>query len=128
MKSIKYETMKLSEEAEERVSKLSPILRLLVKQLLDWLNQAINGECNEDAVSYGLTSISDNSNGRYRDEDLCTYDESMKILHLSNNRVGFKRLMDKNGIEQVIMSNMKVGFPKASILSLSARLKSEKKK
>lgn len=128
MKNTKSETVKLSEEDAGRVSKLPPVIQMLVKQLLSWLNQAINGECNEDAVSYGLSSISDNSNGRYRDEDLCTYDESMKILHLSNNRVGFKRLMDKNGIEQVIMSNMKVGFPKASILSLSARIKSEKKK
>lgn len=117
--------MRISEEDKIKLEKLPAIMRVAFNFLLDMLNQIVDGKCDENSVANTLITLQDNSKGKYGEDDLLNYEESMKILRFSNNRVGFKKLMDANNISQVTLGNMKVGFPRTKIMALRARLDDE---
>lgn len=63
----------------------------------------------------------------YDPTDVLNYDESMHLFNFSNNRVGFKRLMDSKGIKQVVFKNRKIGYRKSELLALKSELEAEQK-
>lgn len=114
------------DSVKEELSKLSPIKRWLFETLFDKIWAIFSDECSETEISSAINSL-DKVNSEYvRPTDVLNYDESMRMLNFSNNRVGFKRLMDAKGIEQVIFKNRKIGYRKSEILALKAELEAER--
>lgn len=84
-------------------------------------------ECSETEISSAINSLEKVNSEYVRPTDVLNCDESMRVLNFSNNRVGFKRLMDAKGIEQVIFKNRKIGYRKSEILALKSELEAEQK-
>ena len=84
---------------KEEVNKLSGIKRILFESLFTRIWDIFSDDCSENDIAEAVNSL-DKVNSEYvRPSDVLNYDESMRILVFSNNRVGFKRLMDARGIE-----------------------------
>lgn len=121
--------MELDSESKEKLSKQPFIMRKAVDYLLSVINTIINGGCDESTVVSTMGTLNQNAQGRYSDDDLVNYDNACKILGFSvTNRVGLKRLLDKNGIKQVIIHNMPCGFRRDEIMALRDKLNEEVKK
>lgn len=87
------------------------------------------GDCDESTVVSTMGTLNQNAQGRYSDDDLLNYDKACKILGFSvTNRVGLKRLLDKNGIKQVIIHNTPCGFRRDEIMALRDKINEEVKK
>lgn len=114
------------DSVKEELSKLSPIKRWLFEILFDKIWSIFSDECSDTEISSAINSL-DKVNSEYvRPADVLNYDESMHIFNFSNNRVGFKRLMDSKGIKQVIFKNRKIGYRKSELLALKAELEAER--
>lgn len=117
----------LTPEAKAKINKLPLVLRTAAKMLEDSLLSVIVGNCDEDQVANMVCTADANARGRYSDEELMTYDEAQRALKISD-RNKLKATMDKYGIQQVIMTNHKVGFPREAVLALKTKLKKEEAK
>lgn len=121
--------MELDSESKDKLSKQPFIIRQAANYVLNLLNTLINGGCDESTVVSTMGTLNQNAQGRYSDDDLVNYDNACKILGFSvTNRVGLKRLLDKNGIKQVIIHNMPCGFRRDEIMALRDKLNEEVKK
>lgn len=121
--------MELDSESKEKLSKQPFVMCKAVDYLLSVINTIINGDCDESTVISTMGTINQNAQGRYSDDDLLNYDKACKILGFSvTNRVGLKRLLDKNGIKQVIIHNTPCGFRRDEIMALRDKLNEEVKK
>lgn len=113
---------------KEEVNKPSGIKGILFESLFTRIWDISSDDCSENDIAEAVNSL-DKVNSEYvRPSDVLNYDESMRILGFSNNRVGFKRLMDARGIEQVIFKNRKIGYRKSDVPALKAELDAEYKK
>lgn len=101
--------------------------RWLFETLFDKIWAIFSDECSETEISSAINSLEKVNTEYIRPTDVMNYDESMRVLNFSNNRVGFKRLMDAKGIEQVIFKNRKIGYRKSEILALKSELEAEQK-
>lgn len=121
--------MELDETSKEKLSKQPFIMRKAVDCLLSVINTIINGDCDESTVVSTMGTLNQNAQGRYSDDDLLNYDKACKILGFSvTNRIGLKRLLDKNGIKQVKIHNMPCGFRRDEIMALRDKLNEKVKK
>lgn len=121
--------MELDSESKEKLSKQPFIIRQAANYVLNLLNTLIDGGCDENTVVSTMGTLNQNAQGRYSDDDLLNYDKACKILGFSvTNRVGLKRLLDKNGIKQVIIHNTPCGFRRDEIMALRDKLNEEVKK
>lgn len=112
---------------KEEVSKLSGLKKILFDTVFSRLLDILSEDCSENDVAQAINSIEKVNSEYVRPTDVLNYDESMRILNFSNNRVGFKHLMDAKGIEQVIFKNRKIGYRKSEILALKSELEAEQK-
>lgn len=118
----------LNATAKGRIDKLPPFMRYVIGTLLDCIDNIINGKCDEGTIVSAMSTVQNNVNGRFSKEDLLTYDEAGNVLGFgTTNRVGLKKLLDKNGIKQVMIGNTKVGFSRSEILVLKERLNEERR-
>lgn len=117
----------LFDSVKDELSKLSPIKRWLFETLFDKIWAIFSDECSETEISSAINSLEKVNTEYIRPTDVMNYDECMRVLNFSNNRVGFKRLMDAKGIEQVIFKNRKLGYRKSEILALKSELEAEQK-
>lgn len=117
----------LTPEAKAKINKLPLMLRTAAKMLEDSLSGVISGNCDEQEVANMVCTAEANARGRYADEDLMTYDKAQKALGIAD-RNKLKDTMDRYGIQQVIMNNHKVGFPREAVLALKTKLKREEVK
>lgn len=120
--------MELDEISKDKLAKQPFIMRKAVDYLMGVINTIINGDCNEEAVLSTMGTLNQNAQGKYSDDDLLTYDKACKILGFSvTNRIGLKRLLDKNGIKQVIIHNQPCGFRRDEIIALRDKIDKEVK-
>ena len=71
---FKFEEMLVDERTREKIAKLSPIMRAAAEALLGATERILNGDCNEEAIFQAVATLDANSQGRYNDDDLLTYD------------------------------------------------------
>lgn len=117
----------LTPEANAKINKLPLTLRTAAKILVEGLSDIFAGKCDEGEVANMVCTADSNARGRYADEDLMTYDQAQRVLKIAD-RNKLKATMDKYGIQQVIMNNHKVGFPREAVLALKTKLKKEEVK
>lgn len=117
----------LTPEAKAKISRLPLTLRTAAKILVGGLSDIFAGKCDEGEVANMVCTADANARGRYADEDLMTYDQAQRALKITD-RNKLKATMDKYGIQQVIMTNHKVGFPREAVLALKTKLKKEEAK
>lgn len=117
----------LTAEAKAKINKLPIMLRTAAKMLEEGLSNIIFGKCDEQQVANMVCTADANARGRYADEELMTYDQAQRVLKIAD-RNKLKATMDKYGIQQVIMNNHKVGFPREAVLALKTKLKKEEAK
>jgi hypothetical protein len=87
--------------------------------LLNALENLVGNKCDNEEILRTMSDFNDYAQGRYSDKDLVNYDEACDILgYTRTNRIGLKRVLDKNGIKQVKMNNLSVGFPKHKVEAL----------
>lgn len=129
MVAKKIEKLKsdLFDSVKDELSKLSPIKRWLFETLFEKIWAIFSEDYNETQIASAINSLEKVNTEYIRPTDVMNYDESMRVLNFSNNRVGFKRLMDAKGIEQVIFKNRKIGYRKSEILALKSELEAEQK-
>lgn len=121
--------MELDSESKDKLAKQPFIIRQAANYVLNLLNTIINGGCDESTVVSTMGTLNQNAQGRYSDNDLVNYDNACKILGFSvTNRIGLKRLLDKNGIKQVKIHNMPCGFRRDEILALRDKVNEEVRK
>ena len=122
---FKFEEMLVDERTREKIAKLSPIMRAAAEALLGATERILDGDCNEEAIFQAVATLDANSQGRYNDDDLLTYDKAMKILGIGD-RGHLKRVLDRYGVEQVTMHNQKVGVPRGRVLAVKDQIKNNK--
>lgn len=121
--------MELNDETKVKIDKLPIVLRTAVNYLLDVIDNIINGKCDEETLTSTMATINNNSKGRIGKEDVVNYDKAAKMLGFSvTNRASLKLLLDKNGIHQVVINNMKCGFLRSDIMALKDKLNEEVRK
>lgn len=119
----------LNADAREKINRKPFLARYIACALHDCINSIVNDKCDEEELLCAATAIKNNCESRYCNEDLMNYDEAGKALGFgTTNRVGLKRMLDKHGIKEVVINNMKCGFPRNSIMALRDKLQSDKKK
>lgn len=115
----------LSATAQEKIEKLPFFMRYVIYKLVECIDDIINGKCDEETLVSTLSTINNNANGRYGKEDLMYYDEAGKTLGFgATNRIGLKRLLDRNGIKEVKIGSLKVGFKRSEIMLLRDKIQS----
>lgn len=113
----------LSATAQEKIDKLPFFMRYVIYKLVDCIDDIINGKCDEQLLVNTMSTIENNSNGRYSKDDLLNYDKAGEALGFgTTNRTGLKKPLDKNGIHEVVINNMKVGFRRDEIIALKDKL------
>lgn len=119
--------MTFTSDEQNKIDKLPLILRMALLSLMSAIDRIINGDCSDEEVTYTLSTLANNSNSRFADEDLVNYEESAKILGISvTNRARLKTLLDSHGIKQVVIHNQRVGFKRTDILILKDKLYNNK--
>lgn len=119
--------MKFTEEEQEKINKLPVLLKMAFSTLVNALKSVINGDCDESTLANVMTTVSQNSMGRYSTEDLVNYEQAAKILGISTtNRSKLKLTLDLHGIKQVTIHNQRVGFRRDEVLALKNKLYKEK--
>lgn len=119
----------LNDKYREQINKLPYFMRYVVNILLDCIDNIINGKCDEDTLVSTMSTIENNTNGRYCKDDLLNYDKAGEILGFGcTNRMGLKKLLDKHNIRQVVINNMKCGFRRTDIMTLRDKLNTDIKK
>lgn len=118
--------MIFTDEEQNKIDNLPLVLRQAVKYLSGALNNIINGNCNEESLTDTIATLDNNASGRFNDNDLMTYDDACKELHISTtNRVKLRNLCAMNGVKQVTIHNQKVGFRRTEILTLKAKIEKQ---
>lgn len=97
-------------------------MRAAAEALLGATERILDGDCNEEAIFQAVATLDANSQGRYNDDDLLTYDKAMKILGIGD-RGHLKRVLDSYGVKQVTMHNQKVGSPRGRVLAVKDQIK-----
>lgn len=101
-------------------------MRYVIYKLVDCIDDIINGKCDEQLIVNTMSTLENNANSRYGKDDLMNYDKAGEALGFgSTNRTGLKKLLDKNGIHEVVINNMKVGFRRDEIMALKDKLDKE---
>lgn len=119
----------LNDKYREQINKLPYFMRYVVNILVDCIDNIINGKCDEDTLVSTMSTIENNTNGRYCKDDLLNYDKAGEILGFGcTNRMGLKKLLDKHNIRQVVINNMKCGFRRTDIMTLRDKLNTDIKK
>lgn len=104
-------------------------MRYVIYKLVDCIDDIINGKCDEQILVNTMSTLENNANGRYSKEDLLNYDKAGESLGFgTTNRAGLKKLLDKNGIHEVVINNMKVGFRRDEIMALKDKLNEDIRK
>lgn len=119
--------MNLDQETKDKIDKLPFMLKTAANYLLDALDNIINGNCSEDAVTSTIGTLNNNASKRYGKHDLLTYDKASEILGFGRNLVGLKALLDKHGIKQQVINNQKCGFLRSEIMALNDKLLEKRK-
>lgn len=120
--------MELDSESKDKLAKQPFIIRQAANYVLNLLNTLINGGCDENTITSTIGTLNQNAQGRFSDADLVNYDNACKILGFSvTNRIGLKRLLDKNGIKQVKIHNMPCGFRRDEIVALRDKINNTRK-
>lgn len=115
----------LNESTREKVDKLPFFIRYIIDKLVMCIDDLINGKCDEEVIVNTMSTLENNANGRYCREDLVSFEKAAGLLCFGKNRVALKRLLDKNGIRQVIINNHKVGYVRSEIMVLRDKLNEE---
>ena len=119
--------MNLDQETKDKIDKLPFMLKTAAHYLLDALDNIINGNCSEDAVTSTIGTLNNNASKRYGKHDLLTYEKASDILGFGRNLVGLKALLDKHGIKQQVINNQKCGFLRSEVMALNDKLLEERK-
>ena len=91
----------LNASAEEKIDKLPFFMRYVIYKLVDCIDDIINGKCDEQLIVNTMSTLENNANSRYGKDDLMNYDKAGEALGFgSTNRIGLKRLLDKNNIKE----------------------------
>lgn len=118
--------MELNESTRRKIDNLPLAMRYAADFLLSMVDKIINGDCDEDEVKSAIGTIHQNASGRYGNEDLVNYDQVCKLLGFQvTNRVGLKRLLNKNNIHEVVINNMKCGFRRSKIMALRDKIEDD---
>ena len=118
----------LSASAQEKIDKLPYFMRYIINTLLDCIDNIINGKCDEETIVSAMSTVQNNTNSRFNECDLLTYDKAGELLGFgTTNRVGLKKLLDNNGIKQVTFGNTKIGFRRDEVMALRERIDNENK-
>lgn len=113
----------LNADAEKRINNMPTIMRCIVLTLIDCIDNIMNGECDEDAIISAMSTLNNNSKGRFCKSDLMNYDQAGEELGFGKtNRVGLKKLLNRNGIKEVCIGKIKVGFRRDEIMVLKERM------
>ena len=116
----------LSATAQEKIDKLPFFMRYVIYKLVDCIDDIINGKCDEQLIVNTMSTLENNANSRYGKDDLMNYDKAGEALGFgTTNRTGLKKLLDKNGIHEVVINNMKVGFRRDEVMALKDKLDKE---
>lgn len=119
----------LSVTAQEKIDQLPLFMRYVIYKLVDCIDDIINGKCDEQLLVNTMSTIENNANSRYSKDDLLNYDKAGESLGFgTTNRAGLKKLLDKNGIHEVVINNMKVGFRRDEIMALKDKLNEDIRK
>lgn len=113
--------MLLNDETQKKIDGLPIVLKTIANTLLECVSQIINGKCNEESLVSTFATLNQNSKGRYSKDDLLNYDQVSKVLGILS-RCTIKQLLDRHGIKEVVMNNMKCGFPRSEIMALRDKL------
>lgn len=115
---MKY--FELNEKGKESLSRLPFVLKRMAEYLMQSLDSVFNGDCSEESVTCTMGTLKQNAEGRYGRGDTMNYDEAGKMLGFgTTNRVGLKKLLDKNNIHEVTsINNMPCGFLRSEIMAL----------
>lgn len=119
--------MNLDQETKDKIEKLPFMLKTAAHYLLDALDNIINGNCSEDAVTSTIGTLNNNASKRYGKHDLLTYEKASDILGFGRNLVCLKALLNKHGIKQQIINNQKCGFLRSEVMALNDKLLQERK-
>lgn len=115
--------MNFTEEEQKKISRLPIVVRMAFNALVDALKRILNDECSEDMLTDAMATVNNNNACRFADSDFVNYEEAARILGVSvTNRNKLKHILDMNGIKQFTMNNQKVGFKRADIVKLYAKL------
>lgn len=119
--------MNLDQETKDKIDKLPFMLKTAAHYLLEMVDNIINGNCSEDAVTSTIGTLNNNASKRYGKHDLLTYEKASDILGFGRNLVGLKTLLDKHGIKQQVINNQKCGFLRSEVMALNDKLLEERK-
>lgn len=121
--------MELDDKTKDKIDKLPVVLRMAVNYLLDAVDKIVNGECSEDTITSTMATLNNNASGRICKDDVLNYDKAGEILGFgATNRTGLKAVLDKYGIKQVVINNMKCGFLRSDIMALRDKLNEDIRK
>lgn len=118
--------MELTNEEKERISKLSPMFRIVLDTLMRWIRQLIDGECDEGTIADMASKINASTQGYAHEDNYLTLDKAMKILGFGQNRVGCLNLMRKHGIHNEKFNNVSIGYNRDKVVALKRKLDAEK--
>lgn len=121
--------MELDDKTKGKIDKLPVVLRMAVNYLLDAVDKIVNGECSEETITSTMATLNNNASGRICKDDVLNYDKAGEILGFgATNRTALKALLDKHGIKQVVINNMKCGFLRSDIMALRDKLNEDIRK
>lgn len=121
--------MELDDKTKDKIDKLPVVLRMVVNYLLDAVDKIVDGECSEDTITSTMATLNNNASGRICKDDVLNYDKAGEILGFgATNRTGLKAVLDKYGIKQVVINNMKCGFLRSDIMALRDKLNEDIRK
>lgn len=100
-------------------NKKTPLIQFAINTLKEALRQLENDECDEEKILMSLSKLNNESAGKYDNNSFVTYDEAMRMLNVKN-RNALKRIIDKHGIKQHKIGNVKVGFLRTDIEKIIA--------
>lgn len=114
--------MEFNDEEKQRIKRFSPFMKLVFDTLMSWVKMLINNKCDEEMIADAASKINASTKGYVRAENQATVDEAMRILGLGQNRQKCIDLLRKNGIRNMKVNNVKVGYPKDKIYALKRKL------
>ena len=117
---MKKETI-LTPKVKNKIDKLPYIFKVASYNLVNALDNILNGECDEGEIASVLTTMVNNTSQSYSKEDLVNYDKAGDILGI-RNRANLQSTLKEHNIEQVVMNNRKVGFPRNKVIALRDEL------
>lgn len=117
--------MELNSEEKERVSKLTPFMRLVYETLMKWIKMLIYGECDEETITNAASKIESSTQDYVHEDDYVTVDMAMKILGLGQNRVKCINLLKQNNIRNETFNNVKIGYNRDKVVALKKKLRDE---